>query len=85
VDRATRLEEDEFLLVLPSIGQDDAVALAYGIAADVAGAGERNPFLNATATVVLAVTRQRPLPVDRVREALRWAVETGVPIAMVND
>ncbi len=85
VDRATRLDEDEFLLMLPSLTQDDAVALAYRITADVAGAGERNPFLNATATVALTVTRQRPLPVDRVREALRWAVETGVPVATLSD
>ena len=85
MDRATRLDENEFLLVLPGLSRDDAVALAYRIADDVAGAGERNPFLNATATVVLTVTRQRPLPVDRVREALRWAVESGVPVATVQD
>jgi len=85
VDRATRVEDDEFLLVLPGLAQDDAVALAYAIAADVAAAGEHNPFLNATATVVLTVTRQRPLPVDRVREALRWAVQNDVPVATVGD
>lgn len=84
-DRATRLTEDEFLVMAPSLTQDDAVALAYRIASDVAAAGERNPFLNATATVVLTVTRQRPLPVDRVREALQWAVESGVPVATVSD
>ena len=85
VDRATRVDEDEFLLVLPSMTQDEAVAAAYRIGADVAAAGERNPFLNATATVALAVTRQRPLPVERVREALRWAVQSGVPVATAGD
>lgn len=85
VDRATRLDEDEFLLVLPGLTQEEVVALAYRIAEDVAAAGERSPFLSATATVVVTVTRQRPLPVDRVREALRWAVDSGVPVATVGD
>jgi hypothetical protein len=85
VDRATRLAEDEFLLMLPSMGHDEAVELAYRIAADVAAAAQRNPFLNATASVALTVTRQRPLPVDRVREAVRWAAESGVPVATVSD
>jgi DICT domain-containing protein/GGDEF domain-containing protein len=84
-DRATRLAEDEFLLVLPALSQDDAIALAYRIGADIVAAGEHSPFLTATATAVLTVTRQRPLPVDRIREALRWAVDQGVPVATVND
>ncbi len=84
-DRATRLAEDEFLLVLPALSQDDAVALAYQVAADIEAVGRHSPFLTATATVVLAVTRQRPLPVDRIREALRWAVENAVPVATVAD
>jgi hypothetical protein len=63
---------------------EEAVAHAYRIGADFAAANERNAFLSATATVAVAVTRNRPLPVDPLREALRWAVGQGVPVATID-
>ena len=81
VDRITRLDEDSFLLIMPALSYDDAVKLSYRVGADLAAAGERNPFLPATATVVVAVTRNRPLPLDAIRNGLTWAAGEGVPVA----
>jgi DICT domain-containing protein len=84
-DRATRVGPDEYLLILPGLAYADALDLAYRVGTGFAAAAERNPFLSATPTVVMLVTRTRPLPVERVREALRWAVSEGVPVATVNE
>jgi hypothetical protein len=52
---------------------------------DFAAAAERNPFLSVRPTVAVGVTRTRPLPVDRIRAALDWAVAEGVPVATLNE
>ncbi|GAA3341716.1 hypothetical protein GCM10020358_34140 [Amorphoplanes nipponensis] len=80
-DRITRLDEESFLLVLPALPYDDAVRLSYRIGAELTAAGERNPFLPATATVVVTVTRNRPLPLDGIRAGLAWALGQGIPVA----
>ncbi|MGW4943404.1 DICT sensory domain-containing protein [Actinoplanes sp. NPDC004185] len=80
-DRITRLDEDSFLLVMPALPYDDAVKLAYRVGTELAAAGERNPFLPPAATVVVAVTRDRPLPLDAIRDGLTWAVGEGIPVA----
>jgi hypothetical protein len=85
VDRITRLDEESFLLVMPALPYDDAVRLSYRVGADLAAASERNPFLPATATVVVAVTRDRPLPLDGIRNGLTWAVGEGIPVATLQS
>ena len=84
-DRAVRVAEDEFVLTLPALTHHEAVARACQLGADVTAASGHSPFLSATAAVAVTVTRRRPLPVDRVREALRWAVDNGVPVATLGD
>jgi DICT domain-containing protein len=84
-DRATRLGDDEFLLMLPALPHDDAVKLAYRVGAELTAAGGHNPFLPESATVVVTVTRRRPFPTERIREALDWAMREGVPVATVNE
>ncbi|GAB2569122.1 hypothetical protein Aab01nite_08060 [Paractinoplanes abujensis] len=83
-DRASRVGQGEFLLYLPALTYDEAVAFAYRIGADFAEASQRNAFLSAAVHVALTVTRHRPLPVDKVREALQWAVTEGVPVATID-
>ena len=86
VDRAVRLADDEFLLVLPTVTQDQAVEVAYQVVTAVTGTAQRYPFIPATATAVVTVTRRRPLPLARLHEALDWAVREAVPVAtMVDD
>lgn len=83
-DRATRVADDEFILIMPALAYDDALTLAYRIGADFVAASERNPFLAATATVVVAETRRRPLPIAEIRQALAWAVAEGAPVATLK-
>ncbi|MCY1136462.1 histidine kinase [Actinoplanes sp. Pm04-4] len=83
-DRATKAGPDDFLLYLPALGHDDAVAFAYGLVADFEAAHARSAFLSATVTVALTVTRRRPLPEDRLREALDWAVAQNAPVVTLD-
>jgi hypothetical protein len=83
-DRATKSGPDDFLLYLPALGHDDAVAFAYGLVADFEAAHARSAFLSATVTVALTVTRRRPLPEDRLREALDWAVAQNAPVVTLD-
>lgn len=84
-DRITRLDDESFLLIMPALPYDDAVRLAYRIGTDLAAAGARNPFLPASATVVAAVTRERPLPLEGIRNGLTWAVGKGIPVATLQS
>ena len=69
---------------MPALAYEDTVALAYRIRDDFAAARAGNSLLSATATVALAVTRQRPLPVEQLRQALRWAHGNGIPVATID-
>jgi DICT domain-containing protein len=83
-DRATRVADNEFILIMPAMSHDDALRMAYGIGSAFVAASEHNPFLSATATVALAETRRRPLPVAEIREALAWAVAEGEPVVTLT-
>ncbi|WP_229074398.1 DICT sensory domain-containing protein [Actinoplanes sp. DH11] len=83
-DRMTRLDDDTFLLMLPALSADDAVKLAHRVGADLLAASARDTFTPATAHTVVTVTRQRPFPVDHIRQALSWAERQGIPVATLN-
>ena len=83
-DRVTRLADDDFLLMLPAVPMDDALQVAHRLQTDLAAAAAHNPFLPPTAHVVAAVTRHRPFPAERLREALAWAQGEGVPVAKLD-
>jgi DICT domain-containing protein len=84
-DRASKVGEDDFLLYLPALGLDDAVAVAHGLVADFAAADARSSFLSATVTVALTVTRRRPLPQEDLRRALDWAISRNAPVVTIDD
>ncbi|MFI5937879.1 DICT sensory domain-containing protein [Actinoplanes sp. NPDC051494] len=84
-DRAIKSGQDDFTLFLPALGQDDAVAFAYGLVADFAAADARSAFLSATVTVALTVTRRRPLPEEALRQALQWAVTQNAPVVTIDS
>jgi hypothetical protein len=83
-DRASKVGTDDFVLYLPALGRDDAVALAYGILADFAAAEARSAFLSATVTVALTVTRRRPLPEEELWKAVEWAIIQNVPVVTID-
>ncbi|MFF5174537.1 DICT sensory domain-containing protein [Micromonospora sp. NPDC000089] len=83
VDRAVRLAPDEFLLVLPSVTDDEAVASAGQVHASVAALARSYPFVAFAVHAAVTVTDRRPLPVADVRHAVEWAAQQGVPVAAV--
>jgi hypothetical protein len=84
-DRATKAGPDDFMLFLPALGHDAAVAFAYGLVADFAAAEERSAFLAATVTVAVTVTRRRPLPEGELRQALEWAIAQNAPVVTIDS
>ncbi|MFC4020106.1 DICT sensory domain-containing protein [Micromonospora sp. GCM10011542] len=82
-DRAVRLTEHDYLLVLPSLTEDQAIEVADRVREGVAGLARSYPFVAFDVHAAVAVTARRPLPVADVRHALAWAVEQGVPLATV--
>jgi hypothetical protein len=84
-DRATKVGDGEYLLFLPGRSYDDTVRFAYGLGQDLAAAAGHNAFLTGTTvTVALTVTRRRPLPVEELREAARWAAGEGMPVVTID-
>ncbi|RKN40708.1 histidine kinase [Micromonospora endolithica] len=83
VDRAARLTGGEYLLVLPSLTEEQAVATADRVRESVAGLARSYPFVSYAVHAAVCVTSRRPLPVAAVRHALSWAVGEGVPVATV--
>lgn len=83
VDRAVRLAEDEFLLVVPGIGEDAAADLIRQVVADLGELDDVYPFVPLAPVCAVTVTRQRPLPLDELRETARWAAAENIPIALL--
>ncbi|MEH0982968.1 DICT sensory domain-containing protein [Micromonospora sp. CPCC 205556] len=81
VDRAVRLAPDEYLLVLPSVTEEEALATAGRVRASLAGLARSYPFVAFAVHAAVTVTDRRPLPVADVRHAVRWAAREDVPVA----
>ncbi|MBO4210782.1 histidine kinase [Micromonospora echinofusca] len=80
-DRAVRLSEQDFLLVLPALTGPEAVGLAYRVRDRLGGLVSSFPFVAYTAHCAVTVTRKRPLPMEDVRHALDWVAEQGIAVA----
>ncbi|MFJ6194540.1 DICT sensory domain-containing protein [Micromonospora sp. NPDC092111] len=83
VDRAVRLAPDEYLLVLPALTEEEALATASRVHASVAGLARSYPFVVFAVHMAVTVTDRRPMPVAQVRHAVEWAAREGVPVATV--
>jgi hypothetical protein len=83
-DRASKVGPDSFLLFLPALGHDDAVALAHMLIADFAAAEARSAFLSVRVTVALTVTRRRPLPEKQLQQAVEWAISQNAPVVTID-
>jgi len=84
-DRVARLGDDDFLLVLPGMRHDDAVALAYRITSGGMIAPGGDAGLQFAATAAVTSTRERPFPLDAIVRALDWAVQHRVPVAALPE
>ncbi|MER7267729.1 DICT sensory domain-containing protein [Micromonospora carbonacea] len=81
VDRAVRLSEQEYLLILPALTEDQAMTVAGQVHEAVAGLARSYPFVAFAVHAAVTVTGRRPLPVGDVRHAVGWAAREGVPVA----
>ena len=84
-DRASKVGQDDFVLYLPAMGPEDAVALAHGLVDDFAADGARSAFVSATVTVAVTVTRRRPLPEEELWRAVQWAITQHAPVVTIDD
>ncbi|GAA2220581.1 hypothetical protein GCM10010429_54460 [Micromonospora olivasterospora] len=81
VDRAVRLTDQEYLLILPSLTEEQAVAVAGQVHEAVTALAQSYPFVAFAVHAAVTVTTRRPLPVADVRHAVGWAAREGVPVA----
>ncbi|MFF3852336.1 DICT sensory domain-containing protein [Micromonospora sp. NPDC002575] len=81
VDRAVRLSDQEFLLILPALTEEQAVTVAGQVHEAVGGLARSYPFVAFAVHAAVTVTSRRPLPVEDVRHAVGWAAREGVPVA----
>ena len=68
VDRVVTLGHDEFLVLLPSAVPDNVLKVCNEVCRVASGLDEAYPFIALPAKVAGTVTRERPLPVDRLRQ-----------------
>jgi GGDEF domain-containing protein len=64
-DRVVRIGREDFLVVLPSWARDDVLRLCDEVCARVARLDQVYPFVAMPAAAAATVTRDRPLPVQR--------------------
>ncbi|WP_328822151.1 DICT sensory domain-containing protein [Micromonospora rubida] len=81
VDRAVRLSDQEYLLLLPALTEEQAVMVAGQVHEAVGGLVRSYPFVAFAVHAAVTVTARRPLPVADVRHAVGWAAQEGVPVA----
>lgn len=84
VDRAVRLGGDDLALTLPAVTHGDAVATAERLVSEIVALRGRHLYVPDVTCVVL-VTRDRPLPLDRIRAGLDWGQSQRIPIATLGD
>ncbi len=78
-DRMIRLDHEDFLVVLPSWANEDVLALCDEICAHVAGLDQGYPFVALPAVAAATVTRERPLPVQRLVDEVQAEPSVAVP------
>ncbi|WP_200207262.1 DICT sensory domain-containing protein [Micromonospora coerulea] len=81
VDRAVRLADNEYLLMLPALDETGALEVAGRVHEAVGGLARSYPFVAFTVHAAVTVTDRRPLPLADVRHAVEWAAREGVPVA----
>ncbi|MFI5837266.1 DICT sensory domain-containing protein [Micromonospora sp. NPDC051300] len=81
VDRAVRVTDNEFHLVLPALGEPEALAVVGRLHEAIGALARSFPFVAYSVHAAVAVTTRRPLPTADLRAAVQWAVREGVPVA----
>ncbi|MBA3906334.1 MAG: diguanylate cyclase [Pseudonocardiales bacterium] len=78
-DRMIRLGHEDFLVVLPSWASQEVLRLADEVCAHVSTLDQLYPFVALPAAAVATVTRERPLPVQRLVSEVQSEPRLPVP------
>ncbi|OLT10863.1 hypothetical protein BJF78_28435 [Pseudonocardia sp. CNS-139] len=84
VDRVVRTGRDDFLVVLPSWAPERVLWFCEEVCRRVAGLDAVYPFVSLPGVAAATVTRNRPLPVDRLREQLAASGDPTVPVTVLD-
>ncbi len=86
VDHAVRVEDDDFLVLLPHLSLEQGTRLAYRLCAEVATLRlydvDRAPGV--TATAVVTSTRERPLPLRAMKDALAYGKQAALSVTVLE-
>ena len=83
-DRAVRLSRDDFLAVLPGRTLDDVRAFCDEVLVGLGRLDTTYPFVNLPATATATVTRNRPLPVDRLLHQTHGSAAPGDTVVLAG-
>ncbi|MGC4892584.1 DICT sensory domain-containing protein [Micromonospora sp. DT31] len=81
VDRAPRVAENEFQLLLPGMDEPAALDVVRRLHEAIGALTQAYPFVAYTVHAAVGVTTRRPLPTADLRAAVDWAVRQGLPVA----
>ncbi|MFC0097022.1 DICT sensory domain-containing protein [Micromonospora marina] len=81
VDRALRVTENEFQLLLPGLDEPAALEVVRRLHDAIGALARSYPFMAYTVHAAVGVTTRRPLPTADLRAAVDWAVRKGLPVA----
>lgn len=85
IDHAVRLQDDDFLLVLPNLSEEQASRLATRLVGEISALQTyQTPQGGLSATAAVTVTRDRPLPFDALEEVLRQAKRDRTAVTFVG-
>ncbi|MBQ1043109.1 histidine kinase [Micromonospora sp. C72] len=81
VDRALRVADNEYQLLLPGLDEPAALEVVRRLHDAIGGLARTYPFLQYTMHAAVGVTTRRPLPTADLRAAVDWAARKGLPVA----
>lgn len=82
VDKAVRLGDGDFVILLPAKRIDDVLRCHQQIVGGLAGAVNQFPFVPLHVSAAAMVSRDRPLPIDAVMGAVNQADEDHQPAVL---
>jgi GGDEF domain-containing protein len=84
VDRVVRLGREDFLVVLPSWAPEKVLWFCEEVCTRVARLDDAYPFVSLPGVAAATVTRNRPLPVEQLRQQVLQSGGPSGPVSVLN-
>jgi GGDEF domain-containing protein len=84
VDRVVRLGREDFLVVLPSWTPERVLWFCEEVCTRMAGLDQEYPFVSLPGVAAATVTRNRPLPVEQLRQQVLHSGGPSGPVSVLN-